>query len=425
MRLLLIGAFTPANLGDGAIVSQMIAETKRVFGEQCTVTVSATDPEAFKQLIGIDSHGRLIDWSPLGTWPARLKWLASTARTAVPVWLTARRGRTALERLVAAGKLPISTQQALEEILLADLVISVGGGYLSDPYRRQFPFWFLEHLCAHVSGAPLVFFSQSFGPTDKWISKFFLRKSLALSSAFIARDEVSADRFRRLTTRPTTITVCADVALLAPVVEPVEHRHRTIGISLLRWANYTGNQEDSHAAYVEAVRSAIAVLLLAEPDLHVRLYATNCGVGRNAMDDVAVCREMQASLSSSGLAERCTVAPWTADVATYCSDVAGCELLVASRMHSAVLAITQGVPVMGIAYEEKMFGLLEMLGTADHCVRIDEPKAIELGIAGAWRSRHLIRVTSKDRLPELRRSASEAMELCRQVYDLQIGTKLL
>jgi len=417
LRLLVIGAFTPANLGDGAIVTRMVSEAERVFGPECRVSVSATDPDAFHSLLGIDAHGRLIDWSPLGTWPARLSWLARTFVTASSLWVAALGGRRALERLSHADRLPASSQRALAEILNADLVLSAGGGYLADPYQRQFPFWYLEHLCVHSAGAPLVFFSQSFGPADKWLSKFFLRRSLGVASGFISRDRLSFERLERLVANQPNTTVCADVALTAPLVAPVEREYRTIGVSLLKWVNFSASQAVSHEAYLHSVHEAVVSCLNAESDLHVRLYATNHGLGRNAMDDVAVCEDMRNRLALSGFADRCHVADWTADVASFCSDVASCELLVASRMHSAVLALSQGVPVVGIAYEEKMFGLLELFGLDEHCVPIETPDAFGGIISAGWSARSATRKTVRDALPSLRDNAAYAMEFCSQIKE--------
>jgi len=423
MRLLIIGAFTPANLGDGAIVSQMIVEAKRVFGEDCDILVSATDPEAFRDLLGIDAHGRLLEWSPLGTWRARIGWLTRTATTALSLWIAARRGRSALERLASSSQLPAGTQRALAEMLSSDLVLSVGGGYLADPYRKQFPFWYLEHLCVHAAGAPLVFFSQSLGPANKWLSRYFLPKSLALSSAFITRDQSSADWLRRLGTAPGTDAVCADVALTAPRVAAASHDYRTLGVSLLKWVNFAGEQAASHNAYLDAVEAALIERLTADSDLRVRLYATNRALGRNVMDDVAVCREMLDRIRCAGHGDRCSVAPWTADTATYCSDVSACDLLIASRMHSAVLALSQDVAVVGIAYEEKMCGLLTLFGLGDHCVSIEEPEAIGDTISRAWTARESIRATVHARLPELQLNASSAMDLCSRVFEQSIGAR--
>ncbi len=425
VRVHVIGAFTPANLGDGAIISRMINEAQRVFGSGTEVTISATDPRAFEDLIGVPAGDRLLVWSPLGSWRARLKWLASRTPTMIRLWLAARSGRDALVRASESDSLPSETRAALCDILRADVVLAAGGGYLADLYRKQFPFWYLEYVCTRASGTPLIFFSQSFGPAEKLTSRFFLTRSLGLCSAFIARDNLSAARVRKLVPKVRSVIVCPDVAFTTPRAARMSHTSPTLGVSLLRWANYEGDHEASHLAYLEALLTAIDSLLRQEPDLHVRLYATNHAVGRNVMDDVAVCEGMRARLAAAGWAERCSIAQWTPHPEEFAADVAGCELLVASRMHAAVLALTQNVPVAGIAYEEKMTGMLGLFGLEKYSSSIEDPVGIEALVRCAWDARSSIRDTVSMRLPTIQADARSAMTACKDVVDSTLREEAL
>lgn len=414
MRVHIIGAFTPANLGDGAIVLRMIDESRRVFGDDSHVTLSATDPEAFRSLLGVAADERPLVWVPLGTWAARTRWILRNATTATLLWTAASFGRPGIKLASTSRLLPSSARTALKNLLEAELVLAAGGGYLSDPYRKQFPFWYLEYKCARAAGAKLIFFSQSFGPATKRLSRYFLSRSLRCASLFIARDQLSAANIREFGT-PVPLATCPDVALTTERVQPMDHGGPVIGVSLLRWANFHGDAAGSHDAYMNAVQRALESLLSSDAHLGVRLYATNSMIGRNAMDDVSVCVEMHSRLERAGLGDRCTTVPWTAQPAEFSADVGGCELLIASRMHSAVLALAQGTPVAGIAYEEKMVGLLDMFGLGDHTVSIEDPEGIGAMIQRAWAATAAMRSTVVDRLLAVQTDAGRAMELCSDV----------
>jgi colanic acid/amylovoran biosynthesis protein len=419
MRILIIHAYTPANIGDGAIVLAMISEARRVFGDSVEVSVSATDPAAFEKYLSLPSHGRLLAWHSMGSSRARLAWVARNLPSILLLWWGTRSGRARLRRIARSHFLAPDTREAVSAYLQADLVLAAGGSYLGDSFRRQLPFWHLEYRCAASAGLPLVFFSQSVNSAESRVTKVFLKKLLERSALFIARDRQSLDRLRSVGPFESKLALCPDVALLAgrPAAGASRSPNSTpcVGVSLMKWQNYRGDVSNSHAAYMTSMQEALERLLVAESGLRVRLYATNAPLGMNAMDDVAVVSEMHRRLAERGFADRCEIFEWNPSPDVFMRDAAKCDLFVATRMHSAVLALNAGVPVAGVAYEEKMRGLLEMFELGEYVVDIEAPGSIPDLVQRAYDRRGDMRKTVERVGPEIRERASRAMDLTARV----------
>ncbi len=419
MKILIIHAFSPRNLGDGAIVLAMISEARRVFGDSVEISISATEPDAFMELFGVSAHGRLLPQRSLGKRGDRIRWLIRNSPNILLLWWGSAGGRKQLERLSRCRLLGASTRTAVSGYLGADIAVAAGGGYLGDSYRRPLPFWHLEYRCANAAGVPLVFFSQSVGAVRHFSTRLFLRKALQRCDLFIARDPQTMVNIASLGSFDDRTVLCADVALLleAPAADgPTDPRSGPcVGVSLIRWDHYRGEGERKHAAYLLEMQRAIGNLLRDDPTLRVRLYGTNQAHRTNPMNDPAVLEEMRRRLAEEGFGDRCVAVDWTPYPDVFMRDVAQCDLFVATRMHSAILALNAGVPVAGVAYEDKLRGTLEMFELGDYVVDIENPEAIPDLVHRAYEQRRQMRQTVVRLTPTVRSRAARAMDMVGQI----------
>jgi colanic acid/amylovoran biosynthesis protein len=83
------------------------------------------------------------------------------------------------------------------------------------------------------------------------------------------------------------------------------------------------------------------------------------------------------------------------------------ELLVGTRMHANLIALTSGVPVVAVAYEVKTRGIMEQLGLEDYVVEISTIRADELirVVGEAWSFREELRERVARGVDELRHRA--------------------
>jgi len=88
------------------------------------------------------------------------------------------------------------------------------------------------------------------------------------------------------------------------------------------------------------------------------------------------------------------------------------EMIVAMRLHSLIYAATQAVPMIGLVYDPKVKGFLELIGLESKC-DVDNMELIDLCtiIDKVWNNRIKIRNDLKDVREELREKALENINM--------------
>jgi colanic acid/amylovoran biosynthesis protein len=93
------------------------------------------------------------------------------------------------------------------------------------------------------------------------------------------------------------------------------------------------------------------------------------------------------------------------------------DLLVATRMHSAIFALSAGVPALAIGYLHKSAGIMEMLGLERYVLDIDTIDAERLCAVAdrLWDERAAVRARIATRIPAMRATLEKLPELLPQI----------
>jgi colanic acid/amylovoran biosynthesis protein len=340
-----------SNGGDAAIVTATMASLSSLVDRPIEFIVSDQQPDVAARLFP-EWHVRPWPWRLFC--PHRRSRVAraltypfGVARGLAGAWLIGRR----LDRL-AAPLLRVEERVQLHEYARADLVVSRGGTYLVEHYRlaaHRFDF-----RLAHLLRRRLVLAPQSLGPFGRGWRTVFARATVWV------RDDRSVEHLLEIGVPRTAIHVGADTAFATAepaVLEAARDRalpdHPRVAVSVREWP---------HAG--EQYRAAIAALvtyLVREHKAEVTFLSTCQGVPEYVTDDSAVARSIAASLPADVVVE--VDAHWHAPDELRAT-LKSFDLVVATRMHAAILALAAGVPVFPIAYEFKTDELFAQLGLA-------------------------------------------------------------
>lgn len=302
--------------------------------------------------------------------------------------------------------LPRSLRAPVRAVRDADLILWNGRNFRSDSARREpYEIWTLLYnpLVAAFSAAPIATIGLSIWPLRRRISRWMLGGVLKRVSFASAREQSSFERAQRLVGRKRAdrVHLLPDLSLGAiPLPDETVDRAdgpatpKRIGVTLVDWVN---GGYDARDRYVRALRGAIGTWL-EDPDVTVSIIP-------QVTYDMEATATIEADVLEGLPAERVTIVAGTPTVQSLVEGYSTLDLLVATRMHSAIFATVQGTPVVTIPYDEGgKWGILDMLGARDIDVpfRIATTELLQAKIDDAWGRRHATREEVRRRLPALR-----------------------
>lgn len=272
----------------------------------------------------------------------------------------------------------------------ADLVIAMGGGYMTDidPMQVQRTLDLLERSVK--LGVPTVMLGQGFGPLREPQLVERCRQVLPLVDLIACREpRRGPSLLKELGVPEERVVVTGDDAVeLAYSVRPNRVGHG-LGVCV-RVAGYSPVEAEAQAALVESVQAAARRVGASLVPLSV---SESMGEDRRATAPLLrgypkVCRSLPAWASARALAGR----------------VADCRVVVTGAYHLAVFALAQGTPVVALSsteyYDDKFLGLADCFGGGLTLVRLEASDVRE----------HLADVTlaSWEAAPVLRQQLLEA-----------------
>jgi colanic acid/amylovoran biosynthesis protein len=271
--------------------------------------------------------------------------------------------------------LPQSLRDNLSDYKSADLIVFAGGTYLVEHYDMNPHLRQLE--TAISSGVPVVMFTQSLGPFT-WPNVIKrLRRALPHVRLALLRDPVSEGHIKTLGATPQAFRVVSDAAFsLADVDRLRASAARTfpaapkVAISVRDWSYYrSGSVDAQHTQYRDGVVSLTEHLIRAH-GAEVTFISTCQGVPEYRTDDSRLAKEI-AGLVAEDIRAKVSVDVDYHDPRQLLEDLSRFDLVVATRMHMAILSLAAGTPVLPIAYEFKTRELFRGLGFEDWVVDIE------------------------------------------------------
>ena len=363
-------AVTNVTLGNGgdAAILYGVERALRAALPPLTTTVFGTQPEVMAPYYpDLDVVAGLSSVA----WPQIAVGLPARARRAVR-WLERRPRLVAAARVWAEGRHKRARQLAgpdgarpFEALATADLVVSSGGTYFVPAY------WLgprlLEFDVLHALGKPYALYTQSVGPVGGDMPRDRLARVFRESRVTLLRDARSQREVAALApSAPTSVRADAAFALadadtLAAAADRAWPSQPTVAVSVREWPHFVSGPSDAGMArYRESVAAGVAHLVRAH-GARVRFLSTCQGTPGYRYDDSAVALQvwglLPADVRGSVEVDRQMHRP-----DELLGAYGAADLVVATRMHAAILALSAGTPVLPVAYQFKTEELFAALG---------------------------------------------------------------
>jgi len=304
----------------------------------------------------------------------------------------------------------LATQMQLDDRLKkVDAVVNVSGYSFGGPgaSRRTWRFLAVSQRMARA-GKPVMIMPQAWGPFLSEPDRKAARKLLKSADVFYARDRQS-QRYLQEIVGGSEVPLAPDIALL---LEPaVSNSNALIGLpddrpiiaiapNMRVYDKSAGKGADNQ--YIRSL-CLIANHLLEQTDAHLLLVPHEMRFeGDPIGDDCGLCRMIESSLSHRS--DRVTALLDVRPAEQIKEAIGRAGLLIGSRFHALIAAVSQHVPVVALGWSHKYQELLSDVGLTDRAVEFSEAsnEALIYLVDTAWAQRQADRQTLEQTIPGLK-----------------------
>ncbi len=318
----------------------------------------------------------------------------------------------------------------IEMLRNAEAVLDISGGdSFSDIYgARRFRLNTLRKKLALREGRALALLPQTYGPYLTNHAHNVAQKIVRRTSMAWSRDKNSFEVLKNLLGTefdPSRHRSGVDVAFGLPVTRPGEdilseqldwfnnRQSPLVGLNvsglLLNRPKKATVQYGLKADYERVILSFLR-RLLKDSDARVLLIPHVVASQGHYESDIEAC-EVVASALGREYSDRASVAPVVHDPCEVKWMIAQCDWFCGTRMHSAIAALSSGVPTAAVSYSPKTLGVFE---TCEQGAHVADPCRLDTGemvdhLWKSWLGREEARRTLQNALPVVLRQAEEQM----------------
>ncbi|MBX3177317.1 MAG: polysaccharide pyruvyl transferase family protein [Candidatus Hydrogenedentes bacterium] len=313
----------------------------------------------------------------------------------------------------------------------ADAILDISGGdSFSDIYgSRRFRAVTLPKIITLQQNKPLILLPQTFGPFKKASNASVAKRIVSAATMSWARDTRSFCVLQELLGRsfdPEKHRVGVDVAFGLPATRPsdsvlgyasdwLEDKGTAIvGINvsgLLHNAPDAATAQYGFRADYRQVITAFIGRLLSETGDRILLVPHVVSSPGHYESDIQACLDVADSFPHE-LGVRVAVSPVVSDPCEAKWIISRCKWFCGTRMHSAIAALSSGVPAAGISYSPKTLGVFESCGQGEGVTDLRNLTSEE-AIEQLWRAylgRENSRLALEEKLPMVLHQARVQLE---------------
>lgn len=373
MKILLLNVHSGLNLGDHGIMHSTLQTLRERF-PGAEITVAANDPaswrapadplRAFEPFAVLGSFTRWVYRLEDARWRRRLGAMAGHALLLACAGTAYRLFR---------GRLRWGSREQrrlLDAYYDADVVLSCGGGnFYADRPLSPFLIWALLALAfAIVLGKRVVMLPQSFGPIPGRAQRALMRWVLDHAEVVMVREPWSA---RFVADQLCVRTPLAEQPDLAFGLAGAAHSARPargapqVGVTILDRAAQL-RSFGAQQTYEDALCGLLA-RLAAERGAEIHLFCQCYGPSIDQDDRLATARLHDRLVRAGVPAVRRPDLHSAADALEAYGEM---DLMVGTRMHTAIFALCRAAPILLIGYQPKGCNVMATVGLERYCQEI-------------------------------------------------------
>lgn len=428
------------NGGDAAILLSIIRLLRQEFGQDTEFTIYDSNPEiasrlypelTFRKLIylqetivpvvkqpGYSSLKRLLQYLLRGL--LKIVTYSNPSRFYFAAWCWQNQLNWLSKLLVNDEEL-----QDIQNYSSADLIVSSGGTYLVKNYAPLTARTF-DYKLSLMMQKPLVFFTQSMGPFLTQEQQL-LRKIFNRSLLILLRDEASLKHLKEIHVDPENVHLSSDVAFA--FTDKLERQKSfladftnssplKVAISVRHWHFFqAANPLDGMNVFQQALQ-AVTQYLVETYNAEITYISTCQGIAEYWTDDSKVAMEITKGLPPN-IQRQVKVNRMFHTPEKLLGILRTYDMVIATRMHMAILALVANTPVLPIAYEFKTKELFNRLDMSEwvHDIETIQPDSLIASVKSFLESLPKIKKKLHMKVAEEKESAINSGRLTKTLFE--------
>lgn len=373
MKILIVNAYTRANGGDAAILSVLIDQLKHNWPDADIVISSMEKPSIYPDFETCKNIGSIRLYSAAEDRPKLVR-LSHKAVVAVLETLWLHLPMNLKQKTIYF--FPGMIVDELRTILAADLVVSLGGGYLNGGKslagNLNVRYILLPLRIAEAVHKPVVFAPQSFGPFGTPYQTKLVQSVLQHAQLIMVREDKSMNILRTIGINNNLLVRTVDSgfafdstsAKSSTRVKPMK-----VGITARSWLSGSGQYgyELSLKTFIEYIIKHYDAEVYLIPQVTSDMYNDDDRIVEKRIFDLLPESDRHVHLFKNRLTHH--------ELKQLYNEL---TFTVGTRFHSVIFSLTSYVPAIAIEYEHKTGGIMHDLELDNWVIKIDQVTATRL-----------------------------------------------
>lgn len=423
MKILITNAYAKGSGGDMAILASLISEMRRVFDNPEITVATIDDPDRMESIFPDAKFTTSLITTVWDEDAGRMSKLVSLAKNMLAAFVWASIFRILDRR--PDRLLKESEKEAIKILADADLVVGVGGGYIREEAGLLKVIDLILTLrmlfLSCLMGKTTVLYSQSIGPFGNSMQEKLAGCILRRMQLIETRESISAALLRKMGVKEDRLLESVDAAFLVrkqmdmPLELPEAFKEikrdfagPLVGVTARKWLDAKAQDvfEKEMASALDQIVQRYDARIVFIPQTTVVRHQDDDRIVQKRIFDQMLEKESAIFLDGA-YAHQMLLGIY-----------GGLDLLIGTRFHSAIFALTGRVPALVIAYEHKAEGIMKDLGLQDWVIGIKEVDAVSVvnRFDRLNREKEVYLLRLDETLPAYIRKAENAADRIKEVY---------
>jgi polysaccharide pyruvyl transferase WcaK-like protein len=267
-----------------------------------------------------------------------------------------------------------------------DIFVISGGGQLLDSWGGtwDYPFTIFKWVAlAKLSGTKCYFVNVGAGPLQRPLSRYFIKRALALADYVSFRDHKSYALTQQIgfKGKAQVFPDCV-YGLDPPSIDMTRHEARNlpiVGMSPMAYCDPRRYWLQDQNAYEAFVRKLVVFGTWLSQRCRVALFSTDIWFDSQTLDKVGEALSDEPEFDAGHMLAREPVT----SLETLLSHMSSMDFIITCRFHGVVFAHLMNIPVIALSHHPKVTTLMADLGLSEYCLDIDtfDPEQLKTAFA--------------------------------------------